>query len=237
MRMRSLRRHRGFTLIELLVTIAIIAMLAAMLFPSLARAKGSAQKISCVNNLRQLTAAAHMYSDDFEGQYPRRAIPTWITRLFPYYVTAALLKCPGDSQPPISLASLPGPEKAPRSYLMNGWNDYFQITQSETDWSAYKNYTFPSGMKDANIPLPSETIIFGEKKTASAHVHMDFFQGAGNDIQEVEQRRHNASRQGGSSNFAFVDGSVRGLRDGQSLTPFNLWAVTELARTNAALVP
>jgi prepilin-type N-terminal cleavage/methylation domain-containing protein/prepilin-type processing-associated H-X9-DG protein len=56
--------RRGFTLIELLVVIAIIAILAALLLPSLAKAKQQSQGIKCVSNLKQLTVAWVMYNGD-----------------------------------------------------------------------------------------------------------------------------------------------------------------------------
>jgi len=61
-------KQRGFTLIELLVVIAIIAILMAILIPTLHRAKEQGKRAACMNNLRQMALAWNLYADDYEGK-------------------------------------------------------------------------------------------------------------------------------------------------------------------------
>lgn len=64
-------KNNAFSLLELLVVIAIVGMLASLLLPSLARAKGKAQQIQCVSNLKQWVMATLAYKEDYEDLLPR----------------------------------------------------------------------------------------------------------------------------------------------------------------------
>jgi len=232
-------KRTGFTLIELLVVIAIIAILASMLLPALAKAKEAGKRITCVNDLRQLGLSMQLYEDDNEGLQPTRTLSapgSWPTSLRDGYKDLKILACPSDG--PATPATITGSafeaDRSPRSYILNGFNDYFD--------AAATNWTFAqmqgTKMPEAGIQNPSETIMFGEKMNESQHYYMDFLEIdpqylTGNDFDQVEQGRHSATaKEAGGSNYAFADGSTRYYRYWGSVRPVNLWGVTDAWRNS-----
>ncbi|MHC4756166.1 MAG: type II secretion system protein [Planctomycetota bacterium] len=87
-----MNKSRGFTLIELLVVISIIALLMAILLPTLAKAKEQAQAASCQANLRQWTVAYTMMFNDTDGRFGIQQRSPDIK----YYIDKKLEKCPSQ---------------------------------------------------------------------------------------------------------------------------------------------
>ena len=94
------------------------------------------------------------------------------------------------------------------------------------EYRLLNQHRWPHGMRVVAIPNPPQTLLFGEKRTLSRHIHMDVDQGKrGNDFEEIEHARH-----GKGSNFGFVDGSARFILKYKELYPENLWAVMDSDR-------
>ena len=212
---------RGFTLIELLVVIAIIAILAAMLLPALSRPKMSARRIECLNHLKQLDLAISMYLGDYAGFYPSsNSTNRWPEALRSNYQNLRLLACPDDSSASGTPDGALSADVAPRSYLLNGWNDYFDALPQPVAFEI---------MPETVIAQPSETIVFGEKEEGVGDFLMDI--RSANELTVLDQTRHGGPSASGGANYAFADGSARFLKFGQSLKPVNLWIATAAARS------
>ena len=189
---------RGFTLIELLVVIAIIAVLAAILFPVFARAREKARQTSCLSNLKQLGTALSLYTEDYDGAYPRGqywpwdSSHTWIDVLEPYVKNSAVFRCPSQGSDPFGYGYNIGYWGA-GDWLdgMHGINDARPVYESE-------------------VPTPAETIWV---------VDFGRYWGCGLEYGlEDPAKRHN-----GGANVLFVDAHVKWLNE----TPLRLWTVNE----------
>jgi len=101
------QNKKGFTLVEVLVVIAIITILAAMLLPTLSKAREKARSAQCISNLHQIYLALSIYADDYNELYPRASGTIawdetdpvdgtygWMQQLFPYVKKKEVYCCP-----------------------------------------------------------------------------------------------------------------------------------------------
>lgn len=112
--MRISSNNRAFTLIELLVVVAIIAVLAAILFPVFARARESARRTSCLSNLKQIGLGVMQYLQDYDDTYPRasrcatdqntsctgagNSFVLWPWAIYPYVKNTQVFLCPSRDE-------------------------------------------------------------------------------------------------------------------------------------------
>jgi len=149
-----LKRSRfGFTLIELLVVIAIIAILAAILFPVFAKAREKARQTTCFNNMKQISNAWMMYTQDYDECCPPLVnwanidpnVTTWEGVLFPYVKSWGIFNCPSGNN-----ARGTGP------YMGSGLTSI--IGRDVLGWNA-SVFNYPSVflVKMADLDMPAET--------------------------------------------------------------------------------
>jgi prepilin-type N-terminal cleavage/methylation domain-containing protein/prepilin-type processing-associated H-X9-DG protein len=218
--------ERGFTLIELLVVIAILAILGALLLPSLSNAKAHAHSTVCRNHLHQMSLALEMYVQEHNHKYPP-LIKAWWARLEPYYPlkwTNPAYHCPGYK----GAISAPTNQDDPLgSYAYNwrGVRGYQLRTPGEPDLGLGIAITAPA-VSVAQIKVPGEMFAIGESRHLKETQNMkeadcvDAMFCGFNRWTKVPPLRH-----GKNYNQLFCDGHVTAMDPKILLNPTNTAAL------------
>lgn len=169
------RRPLGFTLVELLVVVAVIAMLAALLLPALSRARESAQRAACQNNLRQLGIAFELYLEENRDTYPAAQDPVSVSpyywlwmgrgwrRLLAEYVPGdkenpGVFFCPSD----VRQKSVDVYERTSYAYSMAFYHPPEHIDSVDDYTATFRNPMPTVPQRAASVRNPSKKVLLGE---------------------------------------------------------------------------
>jgi len=174
-RSKELKHRKGFTLIELLIVIAIILILAAILFPVFLKAREKANTLKCLSNMKQLAIACISYSTDYDDCFVNLDTSTKTDhdgtgfKLYPYVKDVNVYRCPtliGDKVNPTYDKTQP--YNWPQTYALSGT----LIVGSKPDPRVDRLPAYMSALYDANgaaqgvrmsaISRPSQTICWSE---------------------------------------------------------------------------
>ena len=225
-------KERGFTLIELLVVIAIIALLLAILIPSLQNARDQAKDVVCRSNMKQWGVMMLMYADDNNSRFMpgwSQERGMWVICLKPYYNIKKICLCPKATKlisegHPISKFSAWGiygdeypfwPDGVPHygepglygSYGINTWIHDVADVWYEDDWetdNALKYWRKSTVKGVSNIPLFSDSMWEG----SSPH-HTDTIPQEDGAFEQGGMWNFCLDRHNGAINIVFLDGTAR----------------------------